>query len=44
MCLDEVELAGAGPSCDDAQYVGTLTTASICDTRGLGWTGRRPDI
>lgn len=25
----------AGPSCDDARCTGTLTTSSVCDTRGL---------
>lgn len=29
----------AGPSCNDAHYVGTLTTSSVCDTRGLWVSG-----
>lgn len=32
----------AGPSCDDAQCVGTLTTSSVCDTRGLEWVNGEP--
>lgn len=29
----------ADPNCNDAQCVGTLTTSSVCDTRGLRVTG-----